>query len=100
MEIALEAAPLNVGGRDDPRPGGAELLDPGVELVVQTVDLRLLRLPFGDVGVSDHVAEDPAGSVSDRGSGARPHPHEQLLRLRALRTRRHRESATAKDLIA
>ena len=121
MEIALEAAALDVAGGDDPRARGGELPDPGVELVVQTVDLRLLRLPFGDVGVSDHVAEDPAGWVSDRGSGdrdgdersvlsqahglvvvdplARQHPREQVLRFRALRRWRHREPATTKHLL-
>jgi hypothetical protein len=122
VEIALEAAALDVAGGDDPRSRGGELLDPGVELVVQTVDLRLLRLPFGDVRVSNHVAEDPAGCVSDWGSGdrdgdersvipqahglvvvhplARQHPREQVLRFRALRRRGHRESATTKHLLA
>ena len=64
MEIALEAAPLDVTGGDDPGSRRGELLEPGVELGVQTMDLRLLRLTFGDVGVGDHVADDPAGAVS------------------------------------
>ena len=61
VEIALEATPLEVTGSDNPSSRRGELLEPGVELGVQPMDLRLLRLAFGDVGVGDHVAENLAG---------------------------------------
>ena len=112
VEIALEATLLEVTGSDNPSSRRGELLEPGVELGVQTMDLRLLRLAFGDVGVSDHVAENLAGTVSDRGGCDRDvdkrsvlalthgfvivqrlaglNPREQLLALGTLRRRRHR----------
>ena len=92
-----------------------------MELGVQTVHLRLLCLAFGDVGVRDHVADHAAGSVSHRGGRnrdvdersilalthgfvvvnrlARTHPCEELLALRALGRRRHREVAAAQHLL-
>ncbi len=79
VEIALEAAPLDVTGGEDSGARGGELLEPGVELGVETVDFRLLRLPLGDVGVSDHVAKDPAGCVSDRSRGDRDGDERSIL---------------------
>ena len=43
VEVALEAAPLDVTGGDDPGSRRGELLEPGVKLAVQTMDLRLLQ---------------------------------------------------------
>jgi hypothetical protein len=122
MEVALEAAALDVTGRDDSRSRLGELLEPGVELVIQAMDLRRLRLSLPDVGVGDHVAYDPARRVPHRRGRDRdvhersvlalahrlevvhplagPHPGEQLLALGALRGRRHRQVASADHLLA
>ena len=122
VQVALEAAPLDVAGSDDPRTRGGELFDPGAELVVQAVNLRRLRLALCDVGVGDHVAEHATGPVP-HGRGrdrdrderpvlaqtlglvvvdrlSRPHPREQVLRLRAFRGRRHGKSTAAEHLVA
>ena len=58
VQVSLEATPLDVAGRDDPRPRRGKVLEPGVELGVQAMDLRRLRLALGDVRVGDHVSND------------------------------------------
>ena len=40
MEVALEAASLDVAGGDDPRSRRSEVGEPGVKLVIQAMDLR------------------------------------------------------------
>ena len=121
VEVPLEAPTGDVAGGDDARARRGELLEPRVELVVQTADLRRLCLALGDVRVGDHVPDDPAGSVPDRCRGDRHvderpilvqaegfevvHPLargdalEELLGLGALRRRCHRQPARAEHLL-
>ena len=121
VEIALEAAALDVTGGDDPRSRRGELREPGLQLRVQAMTLRLLQLALCDVRVSDHVADDPAGSVPYRGGRdrdvyersvlpqpdglvaahrlARADPREQLLALRTLRRRCHGQAGPAQHLL-
>ena len=90
--------------------------------VDQGLEPLLLLLALGDVGVGDQVADHAAGPVPHRRGGDRdrdelavlsppdglvvvdrlacPHAHEEVLALRALRVRRHRQPLAAEDLCA
>ena len=81
VEIALEAASLDVTRRDNPCSRRGELLEAGLEFCVQPMDLRLLCLSFGDVRVGDHVAETTAESVSDRSGCDRDVDERSVLAL-------------------
>ena len=60
VEVALEPPPLDVGGLDEPEPGGAQLLEAGAQLGLQALVLER------EAGGGDHRV-DELGMVAERG---------------------------------
>ena len=73
VEVALDPAPLRVAGLDDPRAGGAQLRDLGLELRVQLLVLGgqrgadLLGAADTRAQQADQEGEGQAGEDGDRG---------------------------------
>ena len=73
MEVALDPAALGVAGLDDPRPGGAQLLDLGPQLGVQLLVLGgegaadLLGPADPRAQQPEQEGEGQAGEDDDRG---------------------------------
>ena len=68
VEVAHEAATLGVGGGDDPRPGGMDLLGPGPLDGLAASGLLVLHLTR-DVAEDDDRAPATAGRQRGRGVG-------------------------------